>query len=151
MHLPPAARYVLPRNPHAMVPAHQDVTYNKHMPEFVTIWVPFVPIDARCGGVAVHAGTHRTPELILSDRKGFWHEAIRQTDSEVIGCEVPLGGALLLSDSIIHQSMANDSDRIRLSIDYRFFGDGASSKHYLDLDTMAVIAPGASAERVAAR
>jgi hypothetical protein len=141
MHLPPAARYVLPGNHHAMVPAHQDFTYNKHMPEFVTIWIPFVPIDKKCGGVAVYRGTHRTPELVQSERRGFWFEGISKEAADIVPCEVPLGGALLLSPSIIHGSSPNASNRVRYSIDYRFFGDGGSSKHYLDLETMNVVAP----------
>jgi len=111
------------------------------MPKFVTVWVPFVPIDECCGGVAVHVGTHKTPEVIHGERKGFWFEPIHPTRSEIVGCDVPLGGALLLSDSIVHESMANHSDRIRYSVDYRFFGDGGSTKHYLDLDTMEIMAP----------
>jgi Phytanoyl-CoA dioxygenase (PhyH) len=142
MHMPPAARYVLPKNRHAMVPAHQDVTYNKHMGDFVTVWVPFVPIDASCGGVAVYPETHRSPELVESGRKGFWHEPIAREDQNAVACEVPLGGVLLLSNTIIHESMSNRSDRTRYSVDYRFFGDGTSYKHYLRLDTMELVEPG---------
>ncbi len=141
MHMPPAARYVLPGNRHAMVPAHQDVTYNKHMPDFVTVWVPFVPIDAKCAGVGVHLGTHNTPELVHSERKGFWYEPITRQSEEVISCEVPLGGVLLLSTTIIHESLGNTSDRTRYSVDYRFFGAHGSQKHYVRLDTMQVVAP----------
>lgn len=140
MHLPPAARYVVPGNRYAMVPAHQDAAYNRHMPDFVTVWIPFVPIDNECGGVAVYQGTHNLSLRDPGGRGTFWYDGLSH-EGKIIPCNVPLGGALLLSPTIIHASRPNTSKRTRYSIDYRFFGKGGSSKHYLDLETMAVVAP----------
>ena len=63
LHMPPTSRYVLPGNKHAGVPAHQDVSYNPHMTDFVTVWVPFVPIDEKCGGVMVYEHTNKPLHL----------------------------------------------------------------------------------------
>jgi ectoine hydroxylase-related dioxygenase (phytanoyl-CoA dioxygenase family) len=52
------------------------------------------------------------------------------------------GDVVVMGEETVHESMANRSSRIRLSIDFRFFGDGSrSSKHYLDLAQRRVVAP----------
>jgi hypothetical protein len=50
MHMPPTARFVLPGNVYAGVPPHQDISYNKHMTDFITVWVPLVDIDEEGAG-----------------------------------------------------------------------------------------------------
>ena len=45
------------------VPAHQDVTYNKHLGTFCIVWVPLVEIDRSCGGMAVFPRTQGLGEL----------------------------------------------------------------------------------------
>lgn len=140
MHLPPAARYVVPGNKEALVPAHQDAAYNGHMSDFVTVWIPFTEIDAESGGVEVYRGTNRLPPIGHGPRGTVWFDGIALNDAKAEHCIVPLGGALLLSPTIIHASLPNTSSRTRYSIDYRFF-TGGSTKHYLDLETMKVVEP----------
>jgi hypothetical protein len=42
----------------------------------------------------------------------------------------------------MHESMPNSSDRMRLSCDFRFFGEQShSTKHYLDIAANTVVAP----------
>lgn len=138
MHMPPAARFVLPGNLNAGVPRHQDISYNKHMENFVTVWVPFTAIDAERGGVAVDTGSNRLAEC-PTEPEGFWLETVHEEKGALRHCLVPPGGVLLLTPLIVHQSMPNRSDRPRLSVDYRFFGSATtSSKHSLDLDSFEV-------------
>lgn len=142
MHMPPAARFVLPGNSIAGVPTHQDLSYNKHMSDFVTIWVPFCEIDQNCGGVAVDKSGPKNE--LHAKQHGFWLEELRSNDG-FEHCIVPLKGALILSPYLLHRSMPNISNRTRISIDYRFFGSSSkSAKHYLDLDKFEVL-DGASA------
>lgn len=136
MHMPPAARFVLPGNSIAGVPTHQDLSYNKHMSDFVTIWVPFCKIDQNCGGVAVDKSGPK--KEVHAKQHGFWLEELQSND-DFEHCIVPLGGALIISPYLLHRSMPNISDRIRISIDYRFFGSSSkSAKHYLDLNNFEV-------------
>jgi ectoine hydroxylase-related dioxygenase (phytanoyl-CoA dioxygenase family) len=52
------------------------------------------------------------------------------------------GDALIFNPYVVHGSMPNLSNRIRFSIDCRFFGgDARTSKHYLDMTTWSVVAP----------
>lgn len=142
MHMPPTARFVLPGNQHAAVPAHQDVSYNKHMSDFVTLWVPFVPITERCGGVAVFEGSGQPVEQLDDRSQKFWLKGLATDGFNKKHCTMNVGDALLLNRWIIHESMPNQSDHTRYSIDYRFFSSHeSSSKHLLDLQRWEVIEP----------
>lgn len=148
MHMPPAARWVLPGYGQSGVPAHQDVSYNQHMSDFVTLWIPLVQTDDECGGVAVFAGSHEARERPTEKSDRFWLASVGTDGCPRVHEPMAPGDALLLNRWIVHESMPNRSTRMRLSIDYRFFcGKNHSTKHHLDLQTMEVIAPGAGGER----
>lgn len=143
MHMPPTARFVLPGNLYAGVPAHQDVSYNHHMSDFVTLWVPFVNIDAQCGGVRVFKESHTSGEFLDTvEKEKFWLKSVPSDGFEAESCEMQVGDVLLLSKWILHQSMPNLSDRIRISTDFRFFPESEhSTKHFLDMQSWKVIEP----------
>jgi hypothetical protein len=145
MHMPPAARFVLPGNVHAGVPAHQDVVYAEHMSDFLTVWVPLVDIDDECGGIAVYPGTHLKPVQVDGPEGPFWFSALRTDRYKRVECPISAGGVIVMNKLLIHESIGNRSDRYRLSIDYRFFGESdKSDKHYLDLQSWHVIPPAAA-------
>ena len=148
MHMPPTARYVLPGNIHAGVPPHQDISYNKHMTDFVTIWVPFVDIDDECGGVTVFEGSGHEPEHKVEQHAAeFWQRGVPTNDYKPLHCKIKAGDILALNKHVIHGSTANRSSRTRISVDMRFFGERErSSKHYLDMQKQQVIPPAAGSE-----
>jgi len=143
MHLPPTARYVLPGNVHAGVPPHQDVSYNKHMSNFVTIWVPFVDIDDACGGVTMYEGSGQAPEYSVEQASSdFWQQGVPTEGYRPVHCTMKAGSVLALNKWVIHGSTANRSSNIRISTDFRFFGaSDRSTKHYLDMKRRRVIKP----------
>jgi len=143
MHMPPAARFILPFNKHAGVPAHQDISYNKHMTTFVTMWVPLVDIDDQCGGVAVFEDSQKVSEILDNyTKKTVWLRGVATEKFHRVHCKMKAGDVLLLNQWIIHESQANISQHPRLSIDYRFFPFGEkSSKHQLDMQRWKVIEP----------
>jgi hypothetical protein len=141
MHMPPTARFVLPGNRWAGVPAHQDLSYNRHMQDFVTIWVPLVEIDKSCGGVVVHKGSGQLSEQPqISQSKLFWQSAVADLGYEKFQPDMNPGDVLLLNRWVVHESAPNHSQQTRLSIDCRFF-TGSSAKHALDLQTWQVLEP----------
>jgi len=143
MHMPPVARFILPNNLHSAVPPHQDVSYNQHMTNFITVWVPFVDIDENCGGVAVYRGSGCIEEMsVTKSSNSFWFKGIDTNDFEKVHCKISAGDILVMNKYIIHSSMPNISNRTRISTDFRFFGsEDQSSKHYLDLDRNIVVDP----------
>ena len=142
LHLPPAARFILKNNEYAGVPNHQDISYNKHLDDFVIMWVPFVNIDDDCGGVLVHHGSGFLKEQLTNFEKKFWLNGIPAEGFKEVHCKMQPGDVLLLNKYVIHRSMANVSNRIRYSVDYRFFGENTTSlKHYYDLKNSKTVAP----------
>lgn len=145
MHMPPAARFVLPHNTGAMVPAHHDVSYNEHMAEFVTVWVPFVEIDEACGGMTMFEGSQDAVDR-HDEKSDLWLKRVSTTGYRPRVCG-PLspGDVVVFNKWIIHESRPNVSQRTRLSIDFRFFpGRVVSGKHALDMQSWRVLPPGAS-------
>lgn len=143
MHMPPTARFVLPGNNAAGVPAHQDISYNRHMTSFVTMWVPLVDIDSLCGGITIFEAKHTGEIPTKLGMYGMWNDAVDTTGLTAVNC-VPMrpGDVLVFNNLLIHQSMPNLSNNTRFSIDYRFFGDlDTSQKHYLDMQSWQVVAP----------
>lgn len=145
MHMPPTARFILPGHRWSGVPVHQDISYNRHMQDFVTIWLPLVPIDARCGGVIIHGGTGALPEQPLPAEDArpfplFWQSELPDLGYPQIQPEFEPGDVLLLNPWVLHASAPNLSDYTRLSVDCRFF-IGSSQKHSLDLQHWQVLEP----------
>ena len=150
-HMPPTARYVLPRCSLARVPLHQDISYNRHMGDFCVVWVPLVPIDLACGGMAAYARTHHAPELVAEHKNAAdgWLAPIDIGSADgaqrVVLAPLEPGDVVIMGKRTMHESMANASDRMRLSCDFRFFGERShSTKHYLDIAANTVVAPAAA-------
>lgn len=143
MHMPPMARVVKPGNSVAAVPSHQDVSYNGHMSDFVTVWIPLTKIDEECGGVAVYEGSGKADRIpTWKPEDAIWLHGVNTDDYRQKKLDMEVGDVLVMNKSIIHKSMPNTSDHPRYSVDYRFFGSGqTSTKHYLDMQTFEVIAP----------
>lgn len=135
VHMPPVARFVLPNNLAAAVPAHRDASYNQQFGDFVTMWTPFVDIDELCQGVWIYEGSNRQAYKADSDSGVFWK-------APLIGLErcrrmthqMSPGDALFFDPKIVHESGRNSSGNTRISVDNRFFRkrDG-SLKSYLDV------------------
>ena len=143
-HLPPVVRFVIPNNHFAAVPPHQDISYNRHMDDFFTLWTPFVPIDSLCGGVEVYEGTQHMQAQITEDlssnvRAKFWHDGVA-TDCDPVHFEMNVTDILILNKYILHRSRANISNEIRMSADFRFFKT-RSKKHYLKLESFETVDP----------
>lgn len=146
MHMPPTARFVLPGNIEAAVPAHQDISYNKHLGAFCVVWAPLVDIDGACAGMAAYPRSHGCGELLNGASAASpdnWLPGIDTAKLERVELQ-PLapGDVVVMSHETVHESMPNRSGRTRLSIDFRFFSDSSrSSKHFLDLAQRRVVAP----------
>jgi hypothetical protein len=148
-HMPPTARYVLPHCSLARVPLHQDISYNRHLDHFCVVWVPLVPIDLACGGMAAYARTHDAREMVLDRRQAAadgWLPPIDETSADpakrVVLAPLDAGDLVVMGKQTLHESMPNLSDRMRLSCDFRFFGEQShSTKHYLDITADKVVAP----------
>jgi len=136
LHMPPMARFVLPGNRGAGVPPHFDWQYNTHMSSFANVWVPAVPISNQCGGVTVWEAAGgvdlRTDEMSDGIKSSglvrTWHEGVITDGLIKHDCSpMALGDVLTFGSGVLHGSMPNTSTRTRISMEFRFLPDGASS------------------------
>jgi ectoine hydroxylase-related dioxygenase (phytanoyl-CoA dioxygenase family) len=143
MHMPPTARFILPGASTAGVPPHQDLVYNRHMKEFIIIWVPLVDINNETGGVVVYENTGNCPEFkLLKSGNSVWKSGIDISSYKPVHCEMNKGDVLALNMRVVHASMPNLGSETRFSIDHRFFPkESGSKKHYLDIETNCVVRP----------
>jgi ectoine hydroxylase-related dioxygenase (phytanoyl-CoA dioxygenase family) len=147
LHMPPMMRFVPPGYMHAAVPAHQDISYNRHMSDFLTVWVPLVPITQTCGGLVLYEGSAEKHEMIdATQTAGQWLPPVslgQWEKTQPVG--LTLGDVVILSSYVVHASAPNLSDTIRVSMDLRLFSKQArSTKHYLDLTSMRLVEPQAA-------
>ena len=142
MHMPPMLRYVPPGYTLAAVPPHKDTSYNRHMSDFITIWTPMVPINQRCGGLVIYEGSQHAADTVKETQQfDRWLPPLDvsgYTRRQLV--DLDLGDVVILSPQIIHESAANISDGVRLSMDLRIFGeDATSTKHCLDLQRLQIL------------
>ena len=115
------------------VGAHQDgdpkLGYSAS--RFYTCWIALMEIDSKVGGLAVAPKSHKRGLLqsegaVASSAK----DSAKDTEQLQYGLDpsqldwatanYPPGGAVIFHCLTVHRGMANHSDRIRLSCDYRY-------------------------------
>lgn len=115
LRLPPGARAVHPHHPAGLGPVHQDGARLRDLDNFVTVWVPFVEIDHACGGLGLYPDLGHTCEI---------PEGSHGID---VGSATPMpiylspGDVLIFHKWMPHGSAPNVSNRIRYSMDLRFY------------------------------
>jgi len=123
-------------------PAHQDF-YSFRSLDFCTVWIPLMEIDEQVGGLALRSVSHRD-----GLREHWWRgnlqlgvadtineaKAWRDTGAVVLGGTVQpngdghewlrsnyqVGDVLIFQPLMLHRGLRNTSDRVRLSVDFRF-------------------------------
>ena len=131
-----------PVNEETTVPWHQDNAYfypSSLHTLIATAWIPLIDANVTNGCMQVVKGGHRLGKTATHTccAGGTWYvdlaeEEIERTlgvnmKTDVVTCEVPLGGMLLLSNCIPHRSLENYSDKIRWSLDLRWQDPGKPS------------------------
>lgn len=113
LHMPPMVRHSLPNNNFAQVPAHTDSAYNKHMKEFVTVWIPLVKIDKNCPGLRFYIKRKKNflkKKIKKNQKRFFWKKPISTQDFYFIDInKMNIGDAIIFNNKIIHKSLKNKS------------------------------------------
>ncbi|HYR89136.1 MAG TPA: phytanoyl-CoA dioxygenase family protein [Terriglobia bacterium] len=136
IHYPPMVRFKMADVLGSILPAHQDFTYNAHLRDFITVWVPLVDIDDEVGGVILYEGSQHGRSLDHAS-KGPW--AYGLNGSEIHGytkhhIHMRVGDVLIFPPLMIHESAPHRSHtRVRYSIDFRVFvAPDYTTKSYFD-------------------
>jgi len=108
-------RIAPPSAPELTTPPHQDAAYTAA--DLWTAWIPLGDCPISLGGLAVLPGSHR--------------EGLREHGEGATGAATPpgapwastdysCGDVLLFSALTLHRALPNESDRLRLSVDFRY-------------------------------
>jgi ectoine hydroxylase-related dioxygenase (phytanoyl-CoA dioxygenase family) len=136
-HMPPMVRFVEPNYPYAAVPIHNDVTYNSHLTNFITIWVPLVPTSQLCQGVLFYEGKEENKVKNSKNKSNFWFDGLTVDESKAKHFDMEPGDIVIFSSDKIHGSGVNVASYTRYSIDFRCFRQSNdTTKHYINLSTV---------------
>ena len=122
------ARLAFPGGETEATPPHQDYPNNQGTEELLTCWAPLSECPEALGGLAVLRGSHRLGLLPRDFAIGpGYRRAVldgRHAGLEWVGGDFHLGDLLVFHSLTVHRALPNRTDRIRLSVDYRYQREG---------------------------
>ncbi|TXH91683.1 MAG: phytanoyl-CoA dioxygenase [Pseudomonas sp.] len=117
-------RLMFPNNAEATTPPHQDYPNNQGTTELYACWMPLNDCPVELGGLAIMPGSHKQGLLPLKfslgagNRQADLPEAL-QGKSWVTG-NYQQGDVLIFHSLTLHRALDNLTDRMRISVDYRY-------------------------------
>jgi ectoine hydroxylase-related dioxygenase (phytanoyl-CoA dioxygenase family) len=122
------ARLSFPDNDDWSTPPHQDYPNNQGTEDLYACWIPLGDCPVRMGSLTLLRGSHRLGVLPLRFSLGAGHRRAvldeRSADLEWVGGDFRAGDAVVFHSLAVHRALPNRSDRMRLSVDYRFQREG---------------------------
>ncbi|MDP7447212.1 MAG: phytanoyl-CoA dioxygenase family protein [Candidatus Latescibacteria bacterium] len=114
-------RVIFPRSATHSTPPHQDHFYIGGSADTWTCWFPLGDCPVELGSLAVVPGSHHTGFLDVHEAQGAGGRAVEvDEDSVWAGGDLACGDVLFLHSLVIHQGRDNQTDRLRLSCDFRY-------------------------------
>ena len=115
-------RIIWPNQDDRITPPHQDFTHVGGTVDFFTCWIPLSDCPARQGGLCVLPGSQIGGVRPMEQASGAGAtRSLVDSDAHdwaTIGYEA--GDVLIFHSMTVHASMANRTDRLRLSMDCRY-------------------------------
>jgi ectoine hydroxylase-related dioxygenase (phytanoyl-CoA dioxygenase family) len=123
------ARLAFPTNHEVSTPPHQDFPNNQGTAELTASWIPVGDVPASMAGLAVLRGSHRHGVLPLVHHPGPGNrQAVLDTEllesCHWVTTDFEAGDVLLFPSTTVHASLNNETDSMRISVDYRFQREG---------------------------
>lgn len=121
-------RIMFPENTKYTTPAHQDYIHIRGTEETYTGWIPLGACPKHLGGLSVLAGSHRGGVSPVKPALGAGGLGVDTAPLESdglrwVGGNYEVGDAIFFHSYTVHKALPNQSsDRIRLSVDYRYQG-----------------------------
>jgi hypothetical protein len=122
------ARLSFPSNIPCTTPPHQDYPNNQGTPDLYASWIPLTECPKEMGGLAILPNSHTEGLLPLEyslgpgNRQVSLPEKLKQ--KQWLSAEFNAGDILIFHSHTLHCSLPNLTDRMRLSVDYRFQKEG---------------------------
>jgi len=122
------ARLAFPRNDAWATPPHQDYPNNQGTPDLYACWIPLADCSREEGPLSVLRGSHRRGLARLTFALGPGNRRAELDDRfaglDWVGGDLAAGDAIVFHSHTVHRALLNRSDRLRLSVDYRFQREG---------------------------
>jgi hypothetical protein len=119
------ARIIFPQNTKFTTPAHQDFIHTQGTPETFTSWIPLGDCPREFGSLSILAGSHRRGLLPTHAAYGAGGRGVDTEDLGLTWAEGDFheGDFVVFHSHSVHRALDNTtSDRLRLSVDYRYQG-----------------------------
>jgi ectoine hydroxylase-related dioxygenase (phytanoyl-CoA dioxygenase family) len=122
------ARLIFPGNEEWATPPHQDFPNNQGTEDLYACWTPLGDCPVALGSLSLLRGSHRLGMAPLEfslgpgNRRARLDERFQQRDW--VGGDFELGDTVIFHSLTMHRSLPNVTDRLRLSVDYRFQREG---------------------------
>lgn len=122
------ARLVFPEIREWSTPPHQDFVNNQGTEDLYACWIPLSACSRSMGSLAILEGSHKLGLQPVEYALGAGH---RQTtlppeiaQLEWAASDFELGDVVAFHSLTIHRALANDTECMRISVDYRFQAEG---------------------------
>lgn len=117
-------RLMFPNNTETTTPPHQDYPNNQGTTELYACWMPLSDCPVELGGLAFMPGSHKHGLLPLKfslgagNRQAVLPEALK--DKPWVTGDYQQGDVLIFHSLMLHRALDNQTDRMRISVDYRY-------------------------------
>jgi ectoine hydroxylase-related dioxygenase (phytanoyl-CoA dioxygenase family) len=123
------ARLVFPSEPDVSTPPHQDFLNNQGTPSLTAAWIPLGDCKMKQGTLAILRGSQRYGVLPLEFSLGPGHrQAVVPNEMRDrltwVTNDFSAGDVLLFGALTVHASLHNATNRMRLSVDFRYQCEG---------------------------
>ncbi len=117
-------RLAFPNAAEHATPPHQDYPNNQGSFDTYAAWMPLGPCPRDLGSIAVLQGSHRFGLLPMRASRGAGNRTtMPRADLATlpwVSGDFAAGDVLVFHSLTVHRSLVNRSDRLRLSVDYRY-------------------------------
>ncbi len=122
------ARLVFPENSSWSTPPHQDFFNNQGTPELYAGWIPLSDCPMTMGSLAILEGSHKLGELPMEFALGAGYRQTALTEEcgtlTWAANDFKLGDVIIFHSLTVHRALNNETDTMRLSVDYRYQAEG---------------------------
>ena len=116
------ARVVFPAESVAATPSHQDFIHIQGAPETFTCWIPLGDCSREDGGLVALRGSHKAGiyDHHVTRGAGFLGVPDDELTGDWSSVDYEIGDALIFHSHAVHRALPNTTERLRLSVDYRY-------------------------------
>ncbi len=125
------ARLVFPDSQLWSTPPHQDFNNNQGTEQLFACWLPLSDCPTQMGALSILEGSHRLGLLPLKYSLGAGHRqadlSAQARELQWVSGDFKLGDAIAFHSLTVHRALENRTERMRLSVDYRYQAEGQAA------------------------